>query len=135
VRWSHDADDEVLSGGFDDFFGDGGDLVDLQEALDLVDESGGEAEVAVGDAGDGGDGFAGGVVVGVVQAQVGPVAGQDEGLFVDGQGLVVVDEADAGVELGVAGQAFLVPSLSIYRVASGRVVRGPRRSERLGAAS
>ncbi|MFC4010707.1 hypothetical protein ACFOY2_25995 [Nonomuraea purpurea] len=101
---SHDSDDEVLAGGFDDFFGDGGHLVNVQDAFDLVDEAGGEAEVAAGDAGDGGDGFGRGEVVGVAEAEVGPVAGEDEGLFVDGQGFVVVDESDAGVELGGSGR-------------------------------
>jgi len=67
VRGLHDADDEVLAGGFDDFFGDGGDLVDLKNAFDLVDEPGGEPEVAVGDPGDGGDGFGSGVVVAVAE--------------------------------------------------------------------
>ncbi|GAA3614066.1 hypothetical protein GCM10022223_32870 [Kineosporia mesophila] len=34
------------------------------------------------------------------------MSGQDEGEFVAGQGLVVVGESDAAVQLGVAGQAF-----------------------------
>lgn len=61
---SHDADDEVLPDGFDRFFRDGGDLVDLQDALDLVDEPG-QAEVAVGDTSDGCHGLSRGVVVAV----------------------------------------------------------------------
>ncbi|MEV1004839.1 hypothetical protein [Nonomuraea sp. NPDC050202] len=35
---SHDADDQVLAGGFDDFLGHGAQLVDFQDAFDLVDE-------------------------------------------------------------------------------------------------
>jgi hypothetical protein len=96
---SRGADDEVLSGGLDDFLGDDGLLVDLHDAFDLADEADGEAEVAAGDAGDGGDGFFGGEVFGVVEGEVGPGAGQDVGLFVGAHGFVVVDEADAGVEL------------------------------------
>ncbi|MEV4804972.1 hypothetical protein AB0K18_33655 [Nonomuraea sp. NPDC049421] len=61
---SHDSDDEVLAGGFYDFFSDGAQLVDLQNPFDLVDKTGGEPEVAVGNASDGGDGFGGGEVVG-----------------------------------------------------------------------
>ena len=47
--WSQDADDEGFAGGVDDFLGDGGHLVDLQDAFDLRGEAAGEAEVAVGD--------------------------------------------------------------------------------------
>lgn len=57
VARSHRADDEVGSGCFDNFLGDQGQVVDLQDAFDLAEEADGETEVAVGDAGDGGDGF------------------------------------------------------------------------------
>ena len=79
--WSQDADDEGFAGGVDDFLGDGGHLVDLQDAFDLRGEAAGEAEVAAGDAGDRGQGLGGGEVVGVVQAEVRPVPGQDKRLF------------------------------------------------------
>ncbi|WP_156056513.1 hypothetical protein [Streptosporangium roseum] len=81
---SHRADDEVLPGGVDDFLGDDGHVVDLEDAFDLADEADGEPEVSAGDAGDGGDGFDGGEVVGVAEAQVGPGSGEDEGLLVGG---------------------------------------------------
>ena len=62
-------------------------------------------EIAAGDADDRGAGLAGGEVFGVVEAEVGPLTRQYEGLFVAGQGLVVVQESDAAVELRVAGQS------------------------------
>jgi hypothetical protein len=45
VGWSHRADDEVLAGGVDDFLGDDGHVVDLQDAFDLADEADGEPEL------------------------------------------------------------------------------------------
>lgn len=44
------ADNEDAGGGFDDVVGDGVELVDLQHAIDLREESLEEAEVASGDA-------------------------------------------------------------------------------------
>lgn len=72
------ADDEGLAGGLDDFLGDGADLVDFQDAVDLGHELAGKAEVSAGDAVDGGDGLSGGVVVGIVQVQVRPLPGEGE---------------------------------------------------------
>ena len=99
------ADDEGVAGGLDDFLGDGAELVDVHDPLGLRDEAAGQAEVAAGDPVDGGDGLGRGAVAGPVEAQVGPLAGEDEGLLAGGQGPVVVDEPDAAVELGVAGEA------------------------------
>jgi len=45
----------VSRGGFDDLGDDGLEVVDLSDALDLGEQSVDEAEVAAGDAGDGGD--------------------------------------------------------------------------------
>lgn len=59
------ADDEVFTGGFDDFAGDGGETVDGQDPLDLREEATYEPEVAAGDARDSGDGFGVGEVLGV----------------------------------------------------------------------
>src|SRR5690606_3658110 len=50
-----DADDQGAGGGFDDVVGDGVELVDLQDALDLGEEAFQEPEVPASDAGDGGD--------------------------------------------------------------------------------
>jgi hypothetical protein len=44
-----------LTGGFDDFAADRGEVVYLQDAGDLREEALDEAEVAVGDTRDGGD--------------------------------------------------------------------------------
>ena len=57
--------------------------------------------------GDGADGCDGLSVGEVVEAEASPVAGEDEGEFVVGEGLVLVGEADAAVELGEDGEAFL----------------------------
>jgi CoA-transferase family III len=53
------ADHEGLSCGFDDFWGDGVQFVDLQDAADLAHESFDEPEVAAGDPGDRGRRFVG----------------------------------------------------------------------------
>src|SRR5690625_7115110 len=60
---STDADDESAGGGFDDVVGDGVEFVDLQDALDLGEESFQEPEVTSGDPGDGGDGLGVGEVL------------------------------------------------------------------------
>jgi hypothetical protein len=78
---SDGADDEGLAGGLDDFLGDGAELVDFQDAVDLGDEPAGQAEVPAGDAVDGGDSLGGGVTVWGVQVQVRPLPGQDERLL------------------------------------------------------
>jgi hypothetical protein len=57
------ADDERFAGGFDDFARDGLQLVDLEHAADLGEETVDETDVAAGDAGDG-DGFRVGEVLG-----------------------------------------------------------------------
>jgi len=48
-------------------------VVDVEDSLDLGYQPAGQAEVAVGDAGDRGDRLARGEVNGVVQAELGPV--------------------------------------------------------------
>ena len=63
-RGSGEPDDEVLAGGLDDFVGDGGEVVDVEDAADLGEEAVHEPEVAAGDPSDGGDGFGVGEVVG-----------------------------------------------------------------------
>jgi hypothetical protein len=65
LGWGGLADpyDEVFAGFLDDFFGHGGQLVDVEDPFDLGGEADGEAEVPAGDA-DGGDGLGGGVVRG-----------------------------------------------------------------------
>ncbi|MGP4105268.1 hypothetical protein [Nonomuraea sp. KM90] len=44
ARQSRDSDHEVSAGCFDDFLGDGDQLVDLQDAFNLVNKSGGRVE-------------------------------------------------------------------------------------------
>jgi hypothetical protein len=101
------AEEERFAGGFDDFGGEGVELVDVADALDLGEEALDEAEVAVGDAGDSGDRFGVGEVVGVGgEAEFVPAVLEDEGEFVGAEGPAWVGEADAAVELGVAGEAF-----------------------------
>ncbi len=78
---SHDPDDERFACRLDDFPGDDREVVDVQDPLDLGYQPAGQAEVAVGDAGDRGDRLAGGEVGGVVQVEFEPVTGQDECQF------------------------------------------------------
>jgi hypothetical protein len=59
------ADDEDARGGFDDVVGDGVELVDFQDPVDLGEESFEESEVPARDAFDGGDGLRICEVVGV----------------------------------------------------------------------
>jgi len=51
------ADDEGAACGLHDVAGDNRELVDLQDALDLDEQAVDQAEVAAGDAADGGDGL------------------------------------------------------------------------------
>lgn len=108
------ADDERLTGGFDDFPGDRAQVVDLQDALDLSGQPLDEAEVAAGDAGDGRDGFGVGEVIGGQgQAQLGAMVLQDEEQLGGGQRPVLVDEADPAVELRVPGETLSMPGMPI----------------------
>ncbi len=59
------ADEQGFAGCFYDFLGDAVELVDVADARDLGEEALDEPEVAVGDAGDSGDGFGVGEVLGV----------------------------------------------------------------------
>jgi hypothetical protein len=93
------ADDEAFAGGFDDLARDRGEVVDFEDALDLGEEAVDEAEVAVGDSGDGGDRFGVGEVLGgELKAERLPVVGEDEAQLVGAQRPVLVGEADAAVE-------------------------------------
>jgi len=49
------SDEERLAGGFDDFGGDGVEVVYVHDALDLAEQPVDEAEVPAGDPRDGGD--------------------------------------------------------------------------------
>lgn len=105
---SADADDKGAGGGFDDVVGDGVEFVDLQDALDLGEESFQESEVTSGDPGDGGDGLGVGEVLWVEGLGEGaPMPLQDEEQFLFAQGPVLVGEADAAVELGVVAELLL----------------------------
>ena len=80
-------------------------LVDGEYAVDLGDEPVGEAEVSVGGADDCGEGC-GMCETRVVWVGVREALRDDGGELVASQRLVFVGEADAAVELGVAGEAF-----------------------------
>ena len=85
------ADDEDAGGGLDDVVRDGVQLVDLEDPVDLREESFEEAEVAPCDAFDGGDGLRVGEVVRVESpAESLPKAVEDEEEFLasEGPGLV-----------------------------------------------
>lgn len=96
------ADDEGVAGGVDDFDGNAVEVVDRGDALGLGEEPVDESKVAAGGAGDRGDRL-GRRGVGGVKSEVRPV-GDDAGEFGRVQVAVVVDEADAAVELRVAGE-------------------------------
>lgn len=85
------ADDENARGGFNDVVGNGVELVDLQHAIDLGEEPFEQAEVAAGDAFDGGDGLSVGEVVRVESpAESLPVAVENEEELFPAKGAVVV---------------------------------------------
>jgi len=99
---------ERFPGGFDDLAGYGAQLVDLEHALYLGEETLNEAEVPAGDARDCCDGFSVSEVFGgEVEAELVPVVGEHEAQLVGAERPVVVGKPDAAVELGVAGEAFL----------------------------
>jgi hypothetical protein len=76
------ADDQRAAGGFDDFQGDGPDSVDLHEAIGVGKEPVQKAEVAAGNASDGGDGWGIGEIAEIQgQPEAAPVTAQDEGEF------------------------------------------------------
>ncbi|MDP9398976.1 MAG: hypothetical protein M3P96_14690 [Actinomycetota bacterium] len=98
------VDEESFAGGFDDFLGDVVEGVDLEDALDLAEQAVDEAEVAAGDAGDGGDRDGLGELVAAAGHALGvPAVGEDRGEFLGRERAVLVGEADAAVQLGVAG--------------------------------
>lgn len=101
------ADDEGFGGGVDDVSGDDGQIVDLEDAIDLTEQALDEPEIAAGQTDDGSNGLVVGEV-GRVQAlgEAAPMVGQHEDQFVVGQRPVVVGEPDAAVELRVAHEAF-----------------------------
>jgi hypothetical protein len=98
------ADEEGFSGGVDELWGEGVEVVDGLDAFDLGGQAVQESETACGDASDGGQG--GGVrdrvVVGVLG---GKARGEDSVELVGAEGSVLGGEADAAVELGIAGEA------------------------------
>ena len=79
---SADADDEGAAGCFDDVVGDGVQVVDLHDAVDLDEQPLDEPEVSAGDAGDRGYGLGVGEVVWVEgEAEAVPVSVEDEAQF------------------------------------------------------
>ena len=102
------ADDEVLSCGFYDLLGDGGEVVDVEDACDLGEEALDEPEVTTGYSCYGGDGFCVGEVVGGEgEPEFVVVVFENEGEFFGAEGPVLVGEPYSGVELWVSGEAFL----------------------------
>jgi hypothetical protein len=97
------SDDKDFAGGVQDVDGECVELVDADDAFGLGEEADDEPEVAGGDADGGGED---GVGAGAGEAEVCPAGARDLGEFGGVEGVVVVDEADAVVELGVAGEAF-----------------------------
>lgn len=101
-------DHEDAGGGFDDVIGDGLEFVNLQDAIDLGEESFEEAEVAASDAFDRGDRLGVREALGIEgPAQAFPVAVEDEEKFVAAEGTVAVGEAEAAVELGVVPESLV----------------------------
>ena len=85
------TDDEDAGGGFDDVVRDGVQLVDLEDAVDLREESFEEPEIAAGDALDGCDRLRVGEVVRVEGlTESFPMAVEDEQEFVASQGPVLM---------------------------------------------
>ncbi len=104
------ADDQHLSGGVDYLGRDGLQLVDRHDAGDLCHEPFDQPEVAAGDGGDRVGGFGVGWVGGVVgAAELLPVVRQDDGDVFGIYRPVLMGEADAAVELRVAGELPLEP--------------------------
>jgi len=101
------AYEECFAGGVDDFGGDGSQVVDLSDAVDLGEQSVDEAEVAAGDAGDGGDRDGLGVIVVAGDRVVGvPAPGEDDGELVGVEGAVSSDRQLPGSSSAVtAGSA------------------------------
>ena len=101
---STDADDESAGGGFDDVVGDGVEFVDLQDALDLGEESFQKPEVTSGDPGDGGDGLGVGEVLWVEDLTEGaPMPLQDEEQFLLAQGPGTGGRSRRGCRTGDSG--------------------------------
>lgn len=94
------ADEQCLSCGFDDLWGQRLELVDCLDSFDLGEQPVHEAEVASGDSHDGSNGC---VVADAAVSFVpgcGESSGQDCGEFIRGQLVVFVGETDATVKLG-----------------------------------
>ena len=88
------ADDEDAGGGFDDVVGDCVELVDFEDPVDLREEPFEKAEVAAGDAFDGGDCLCVGEVVRVESlAESFPMTPENEEEFVASEGPVLVGES------------------------------------------
>jgi hypothetical protein len=101
-------DDEAFAGGLDDLARDCREIVDLKDPPNLGEEAVDQAEVAVGDPGDGGDRLGVGEVLGgEFKAECAPVVGEDEAELVGAERPELVSEADAAVELRVACEPFL----------------------------
>ena len=81
-------------------------LVDLENPGDLGQETGEETEVPTRDPEDAGDGLlVGDPSLGQIGTRWTPLLLQEPTDFLGGQRVELVDEADPGIELGVAGEA------------------------------
>lgn len=103
------ADEQGLSCGVDNLGCEPGEVVDRLHAFDLGQQPVDEAEVPAGDPDDSRNGCrVGETAVGCV-VLCREASGQDGGEFLRGELVVFVGEADAAVELRVAGQTFFDP--------------------------
>ena len=128
------ADDEGAAGGLHDVAGDDRELGDLQDALDLDDQAVDEAEVAAGDAADGGDRLGVGEVGEVEgEPELASVPAQDEEELVVAKWPVLVGEANSAVQLGYLDGRLSIPSMPMQQP-KGPAVKAvaPDRREREG---
>lgn len=102
------ANDEDAGSGLDDIVGDGVELVDFEDSVDLREEPFEETEAAACNAFDGGDRLCVGEVVGVESlAESFPMAIENEEEFFASEGAVLVGESESAVELGVVAESFV----------------------------
>ena len=103
-RPSDHPDDQPFPGGFHHFLRDEVQLVNLQNPFDLGEEPLQQAEIPARDPDDGSTRFSIGEFRGMkCQAKLGPLLRQDKLELIAAQRSELMDEADAGVELGIPG--------------------------------
>lgn len=102
------ADDEGARCRLDDVVGDGFELVEFQDAVNLAKEPFQEAKVSPRDAFDRRDGLGIGEIIQVQRlAHTLPAPVQDEKEFFAAQGTVLVSESERAVELGIVPETLI----------------------------